>query len=982
MRRNFKRRLLLLALAASLINVGVLCRVYSADGFKPEYPNDPPIDVCPQEYVGYESLGVLDYADAKTTLDGWTARDGVALERGEKTLVIHSETSDPYIFSPMIASFVPSEKIARTKGKILVKINVRRANKGDGQIFFAQESNRGYDEGHSARFRIPKGDDSFHEYLVPLDVDSPLLRLRFDIGGDEGDAEIARIELIKVLAKPFKFGAFTVKDGAINFNLVNGGSEPTTVETKYIGVDPRKTYPGSTVEISEPALVDVYYPQKKPFEEVNVVVKSKATQEELSRRFFVFNESVADKTPADGLPTLKSGAVEVRFAPDGSGAEIFRDGKRAAIISPLVCEEGDGAAILPNQIDFTKVDTSKPLEARQAGTGARITPVLRSLDSASGEAEFFLCEVPIEEARKKLLESAEKSTKYDPWAKRDGDSEATAARASGAVDPSSVVGSLKFQLSGDVLSFDFDAPRSVHAPVVRVLGVMEQATFSGCEYLEKGERSSSTADIETSEYLRYAPPVYWTTAPFGAIVTERGSVSLLYDNPKSQAVFACPDFIDGDENSCRINVCAKKGSGKIRVGKGLEPLEEAILWSVQTRGLPDIPVPPRVGEEEEQFILAGLEKSALKTPMGWVHALGSAGPPYPFKPSYGSDFVSTIWEIKGELPDIPRLDYGGGHIRNYVSILLMNQGQSLCDRLASSRKGLIAQQKPDGSWRYSGRFLKGHWTDYASGDCGNKLFSLMEDWRLTKNQDSLDAALKGLEFVNKLKTPRGAQTWELSLHTPDIMGSSRCMLANIFAYEATGDQKYIDAARRWALTGIPFVYLWEDPELTPGQQPMMRYATIAVFGATGWKAPNWMGRPVQWCGLDYGYALLLFAKYDKTLDWGKIGEGIVASAECQLYDDEDFIGLLPDSFQLETQEKYIYNINPTVVSMLRRMIDGKPTNVSVVDCAGRRVVSPFPARVEGNTVKISANKGVKYQVMIDGQEVKSIESQGEDALAF
>ncbi|MGN1064096.1 MAG: hypothetical protein ACI4QC_01680, partial [Thermoguttaceae bacterium] len=108
MRRNFKRRLLLLALAASLINVGVLCRVYSADGFKPEYPNDPPIDVCPQEYVGYESLGVLDYADAKTTLDGWTARDGVSLERGEKTLVIHSETSDPYIFSPMVASFVPS----------------------------------------------------------------------------------------------------------------------------------------------------------------------------------------------------------------------------------------------------------------------------------------------------------------------------------------------------------------------------------------------------------------------------------------------------------------------------------------------------------------------------------------------------------------------------------------------------------------------------------------------------------------------------------------------------------------------------------------------------------------------------------------------------------------------------------------------------------------------------------------------------------
>ena len=142
-----------------------------------------------------------------------------------------------------------------------------------------------------------------------------------------------------------------------------------------------------------------------------------------------------------------------------------------------------------------------------------------------------------------------------------------------------------------------------------------------------------------------------------------------------------------------------------------------------------------------------------------------------------------------------------------------------------------------------------------------------------------------------------------------------------------------------------------------------------------------MGQFIQWCGFDNAYALLLFAKYNKMLDWRMIGEGIVASAECLLCDD-DFIGLMPDSFQIETQAQCLFNINLTVVSLLRRMIDGKPTNASVVDCAGRRVVSSFPARVEENAVIISAKKGVNYQAIVDGQEVKSIESQVEDDLLF
>ncbi len=939
------------------------------------YPKDEPIDVCPQELVGYETLAVIDFSDENTTTDGWQARDGVEISRGENALEIVGDDEDPYFFSPMFPAFLTPEQMQKTVGKTLVKMRIRRENKGVGQIFYAMEKEPGYSEKNASTFKLAN-DTEWHDYLVALDVASPILRLRFDIGGSAGLAELGRVELISVRYKPVKFGTHTIDQGTLTFNFLNNDIEPETVDTKYYGVHPRRSYPSSRIKIEDRALVDLYFPQKRAFEEVEVVATTQSTKETFSRRFFAFNESAADNALISGVgaPTLRNDELEVRFAADASGAEIFREGKRVAVITPLVAEEGDGAAILPVKTDFSKIDLDAEVASNATNADAtRIVPVFRSVNGDS--IDFDLVRVPVDVARAKLNAVAKATTDHNPL------SEEKKVEKKETYDPSAICGSLKFRLDGDLLKFDFDAPCKVNAPVLRVLGEMEQAILSGSEYLEKGERSSSVADIETSEHIRYAQPIDWTTAPFASVVTDRASISMLYDDAKKQSIFAVPDFIDGDAASSRMNLCAEQGSGCFRVAPALEPIEKAILWSVKTRGLPELPVPPRTGREQAEYILAGFEKSCLKTPQGWGHAIIGPEPPYHYTPHWGSDFISTIWEISGKLPETPAVAYGGGHIPNYVSLLLTGNAQLMKDRLTGIENSCIALQQADGSYRFKGEYLRSAQYDYASGDCGNRLYELMAIWRLTKHDNILPVVKKGLDFVNKLKTPAGAQTWELSLHTPDIMGSSRCVLANVMYYEATGEKEYLDAAARWALTGIPFVYLWEDPDITPGKQPMMRYATIAVYGATNWTAPNWMGRPVQWCGLDYAHALILLSKHDDTLDWGKIAEGIVASAECQLADNE-FIGLLPDSFQLATQEKYPSYINPSAVWLLRRMIDGEPTNVSVVDCNGRRVVSPFQASVEGNKVKIAGVKGMTYQVLIDGVEIKTIESQGEDVLEF
>lgn len=931
------------------------------------YPAYKPLDVCPQEIVGYEKIATIDLTSPDASIDDWTPGPGARLALGEHGATMTATNTDPYFSISPAPVFLVGDALEKAIGKTLVKIRMRRDNKGMGQIFFATTDEPDYCEKNSVHFEIAD-DPDWHEYIAAIDIQGTPTRFRFDLGTDVGKADIERIEFYRVVFKPVKFGAHEVNEGALHFDLI--GKEK--VDAQYYGADTTDAQP-SEIELNGSTRVALRYPQKRAFEEIEVVATSQRTQETFSRRFFIFNETVADEelksNETRSVPTLKNDRLEARFASDASGAEIFRDGKRVAVISPLIVEEGDGAAILPVATDFSAVDLTQVASSANVATkGTRLTPVLRFADE--NQVEFYLSRVPIDAAREKL-------GARDSRAKKDAGSDL----AERAIDPSSICGSLTFRLNGDLLEFDFDAPCLVHAPVARILGEMEQAVLSGSEYLEKGEHSSSTADIETDEHARYAQPVDWTTAPFASIVTDRCSASLLYDNPKSRAIFAVPNFIDGDANNSRFNICAKQGSGRIRFADALEPIEEAILWSVKTRGLPEPPIPPRAGREQADFILASFEQSCLKTPDGWGHAVVSKDSQYQYKPLWGSDFVSVIWEISGNLPDVPKLEWGGGHISNYNSLLLTGHGQALLNHVNGRAAALLARQKEDGSYRYSGKYLRCARYNYASGDCANSLYALMEIYRLTKNETILPAVKKGLDFVNKLKTPAGAQTWELSLHTPDIMGSSRCVLANVMYYEATGEQAYLDAAIRWAITGIPFVYLWEDPELTPGEQPMMRYATIAVFGATSWTAPNWMGRPVQWCGLDYAHALIKLAKHDATLDWAKIAEGIVASAECQLA-DEEFIGLLPDSFQLATQKKFPAYINSTVVWMLRRQLEGEPTNVCVVDCAGRRIVSPYQAEVDGNAVVIRAKEGTTYQIMIDGKELKTIQSKGEDRIEF
>jgi hypothetical protein len=236
----------------------------------------------------------------------------------------------------------------------------------------------------------------------------------------------------------------------------------------------------------------------------------------------------------------------------------------------------------------------------------------------------------------------------------------------------------------------------------------------------------------------------------------------------------------------------------------------------------------------------------------------------------------------------------------------------------------------------------------------------------------IDQGLQKLRALNKFRNtvPRGAQTWEVPLHTPDILASAYMLRVNLIGYELTGDVDLLEQARYWAWTGVPFVYLTQ-----PVDAPVGVYSTIAVFGATQFVSPVWIGLPVQWCGLVYADAIRRFARYDPSGPWLRLSDGIVAAGIQHTHpmSDPSRAGLLPDSFELRHQFRNPVPINPATVMTGAMEYFGEPTlyDYAVLRRHGLCVHAPGPISdcVEtdtGASFRVSSWPKSPWQVLISG----------------
>jgi hypothetical protein len=284
------------------------------------------------------------------------------------------------------------------------------------------------------------------------------------------------------------------------------------------------------------------------------------------------------------------------------------------------------------------------------------------------------------------------------------------------------------------------------------------------------------------------------------------------------------------------------------------------------------------------------------------------------EPALMTELSEVAATVLAQIPN-PALynTYGVSHVRYPLPALIFGAVLQNASQAKTDAQGLLGRFQPDGSVLYvapSGGPDLGstHYAPDANGLTADAVLWLLDKALFSGDRSLIDIALRQLRAMAKFRdtVPRGAQTWEVPLHTPDILASAYLVMAHLRGYQITGEAKFLEEARYWAWTGVPFVYLTPPVPAAVGL-----YATIPVFGSTQWVGP-WFGRPVQWCGLVYAEALYQLALEDPISPWRQIADGIAASGTQQSFPPGDVVrqGLLPDFYLLQEQVSDGPAINP------------------------------------------------------------------------
>ncbi|MCC6360669.1 MAG: DUF87 domain-containing protein [Phycisphaerales bacterium] len=485
-----------------------------------------------------------------------------------------------------------------------------------------------------------------------------------------------------------------------------------------------------------------------------------------------------------------------------------------------------------------------------------------------------------------------------------------------------------------------------------------QAVFPGLEYLDRNEPSSSEADIIGPGARRQVPDTLKITLPLIAVQADGRYVGLLWEQrPEFAAVFDSPDRLF-KSGAHVIGILFPGANGTNRADSSLLPYGgetlqagqtvalrativggrgESIIPAVQQyvalRGLPPMPTEGVDWNSYFATAAAGWLGSGIRAGSRYRHAL-----PGNFDPQPAADAaVMMDWlalqtregSLKQRLAEAAKtalaevkpgdLNHAGvSHVRYPVPALVYGHAAESADRARQVGRELLQRFEPDGSVCYrkppSGPdYGRTHFAPDANGLTAQAVASLLELASVSGDSELLSEGLRCLRAIDKFANtvPRGAQTWEVPLHTPDILAAANLVRAYTLGYELTNERHFLEHARYWAWSGVPFTYL-----VAPANEPVGAYATIPVFGATQWVAPDWMGLPVQWCGLVYADAVYRLARYDPTGPWKQLADGITAAGIQQTWPrsgDAERQGLLPDSFTLRAQLRNDPAINPGTV---------------------------------------------------------------------
>jgi len=554
----------------------------------------------------------------------------------------------------------------------------------------------------------------------------------------------------------------------------------------------------------------------------------------------------------------------------------------------------------------------------------------------------------------------------------------------------------------------------------------DQAVLCGVEYLDTPDTSSSEADLRGPQSQRQIPDPHTPTIPLMAFASGGNWFSLDWRRSADTApLFDVPDRRFGTgtgllgvvgPGGSRIpgrllpSEAKRMGPGAplrsevtIRGGAGSKDIVPALQAWVAENGLPKVPLAP----DGARLAAIGWLDSIIGSEAGYRHAW-----PGTFEPQRAPDAVvlqqwlvhrvdaSTAQRLRASSAALAKLvavsDSGGiGHVSTLAPVLVrrgtrewrefaVTKARETLTRFISD--GTVPWQRPPGSLDYAST----HFAKDANGWTALPLATVLETASRTGDPELRQRGLALLDQLDRRyrnTVPRGAQTWEIPLHTPDILASAHLVKAFAIGYALSGERCWLDAAKRWAWTGVAFTYLTD-----PAGGAVGVYATTPVLGATQWVAPNWIGLPVQWCGLVYADALLDLHGLDPNPIWRQLAEGIVASAWIQTHPAAGTgspmsavrrQGLLPDSWNLLAEVRNDAAINPATAQVPWSRLVGDPVaEWRMLSPGGWQVHAPGRIEVLGpREFRVVGWPEHPYEILLSKSSAKefSIQREGESA---
>ncbi len=543
--------------------------------------------------------------------------------------------------------------------------------------------------------------------------------------------------------------------------------------------------------------------------------------------------------------------------------------------------------------------------------------------------------------------------------------------------------SVRFRITDKAVPTPSATTVELEGPVVRVLGTMQSGLLPGVEFLDFGDASSSPIDIEPPNNDRSRPDPLWITAPLAVLATEQATGVLTWTDPRLQPTFASPNTFDGTDDH-RMSLLGHGIDATVHFSLPVAtpttepqpflPRESAAIGAMREwiarNGIPEPPPAPRSSKEQLNLCLDAMT-GPLQGAEGtsWSVAVGFPTKPY-------ADIMSTLFRLTGRPMEPTKIVPGGSDIANDAIYFLTDRVEEWKELRETAVDARRKEQNIDGSFFFRSMFTEVESDTTSYGFTAIRSLEIMEYVRLTGKKDLFGVVEKSLNYLKYCNVPRGGFYRDTPLHTPDLFTAATLTWLFAWAHEYSGKPEYLEAAERFAWSGLPFVYLRGNERFAHAPQvpAIQLYTNISKFGATRRQAPADFGFADPNSGILYAYALNILSRSGKSADWKKIATGMLHVNEWMQYPEGHAAGCIPELFALRPQER-MGKLNPALLVSLRLAIEGKVDSFAVITDGRDRIVSPFSLQIRENDIHaVGVPPEQVFQILLNGN--RSINARG------